>query len=116
MVPFGESQAVTVDINQQPSLTNAVAALTPFLGFVAFLLLIVSAVGLFFLCAWSRPLSKVATVLVACFIALMQVLIPFTGATAPLAVALLSIAGLTWLAVIWLSHSKSLESQFLAKR
>jgi len=25
-------------------------------------------------------------------------------------------AGLTWIAVIWLSHSKSLDAQFLAAR
>jgi hypothetical protein len=116
MVPLGNSDAVTLDLNQKPSLTSIVAALTPFLGFAAFLCFIASAIGLFFLRAWSRPLSMVATVLVACFIALIQALLPFTGTTAPLATALLSVAGLAWFAVLWLSHSKSLDPKFIAKR
>ena len=116
MVPFEDSYAVTVDLNQVPSLATTAYAITPYLGFIATLSLIPSAIGLFFIRGWSRPLSKLATFLASCFATLTLLFNPLIGAVPSLATALLSAAALTWIAVIWLSHSKSLDAQFLAAR
>ena len=115
-VPFGDSYAVTVDLDRVSLLASTAQAITPFLGIAAVLSLIASSIGLFFLRWWARPLSKAATLLFVCFIALMQLFNPLMGAVPTRAIELLSIAGLTWIAVLWISHSKSLDAQFQRSR
>ena len=114
LAPF-ETYSATFDLEHYSAFDAYIDTLMPYLGLAAGLALIVSAGGLFFFRAWSRPLSKVATLLFTCFIALHKSLPPLDVLSHAAAIFLF-IAASAWIAALCLSHSKSLRPQFVESR